>query len=73
MDSAAGSLTPAESLRTIYALFIRNRFGGEGTVRTDSVIFGVLLLVTALIVSGLSFFPVLTLGPILENLAGIKR
>jgi K+-transporting ATPase ATPase A chain len=44
------------------------RFSGEGSIRTDTVTFGVLLLATALIVCGLSFFPVLTLGPVLEHL-----
>jgi len=45
------------------------RFSGEGSIRTDTVTFGVLLLATAVVVCGLSFFPVLTLGPVLEHLA----
>jgi K+-transporting ATPase ATPase A chain len=39
-----------------------------GTLRTDSPAFGVLVMATALIVVGLSYFPVLTLGPIIEHL-----
>ena len=39
-----------------------------GTLPTDSVAFGVLLVSTAVIVGGLSYFPVLALGPILEHL-----
>jgi len=44
------------------------RFSGEGSIPTDTVTFGVLLLATAVVVCGLSFFPVLTLGPVLEHL-----
>ena len=44
------------------------RFSGEGSIATDTVTFGVLLLATAVVVCGLSFFPVLTLGPVLEHL-----
>ncbi len=39
-----------------------------GTLPTDSFAFGVLLVGTALIVGGLSYFPTLALGPILEHL-----
>ena len=42
---------------------------GEGTFRTDSPIFGVLLTGVLLIVGGLTFFPALALGPIAEQLA----
>ena len=41
-----------------------------GTMPTDSLIFGVLLVATAIIVGGLSYFPVLTLGPVIEHLLG---
>ena len=44
------------------------RYTGEGSIRTDTVTFGVLLLATAVVVCGLSFFPALTLGPVLEHL-----
>jgi len=64
-----GLAIPALALAGYFAAQTR-RFGGEGTIRTDTVIFGVLLLATALIVCGLSFFPALTLGPVLEHLAG---
>lgn len=40
----------------------------SGTFRTDSVLFGALLIATILIVGGLTFFPALTLGPIVEHL-----
>jgi len=39
-----------------------------GTLPTDTPAFGVLVGATALIVGGLSYFPALTLGPILEHL-----
>lgn len=39
-------------------------------VPTDGLLFAVLLVATTLIVEGLSFFPALTLGPILERLLG---
>ena len=40
----------------------------EGSFRTDTVLFGVLLFSILVLVCGLSFFPVLALGPILEHL-----
>jgi potassium-transporting ATPase potassium-binding subunit len=39
-----------------------------GTMRTDSVLFALLLLFTILIVSALTFFPALALGPLIEHL-----
>jgi len=39
-----------------------------GTLKTDSISFGLTLTATILIVGGLSYFPALTLGPILEHL-----
>ena len=38
-----------------------------GILRTDSPTFGVLLVATLLIVAGLSYLPVLVLGPVLEQ------
>ncbi len=38
-----------------------------GILRTDSLTFGVLLIVSLLIVAGLSYLPALTLGPVLEH------
>jgi K+-transporting ATPase ATPase A chain len=38
-----------------------------GMLRTDSLTFGVLLILSLLIVAGLSYLPVLTLGPVLEH------
>jgi len=66
-----GLAIPALALAGHFAAQPR-RFGGEGTIRTDSFIFGILLLATALIVCGLSFFPALTLGPVLDHLAGAR-
>jgi K+-transporting ATPase ATPase A chain len=60
---------PALALAGLFAGQVR-RSTTEGTVHTDTVIFGVLLLATALIVMGLSFFPALTVGPFLEHLLG---
>ena len=67
-----GLAVPALALAGYFAAQTR-RFGGEGTIRTDSFIFGVLLLATALIVCGLSFFPALTLGPVLDHLVASGR
>jgi K+-transporting ATPase ATPase A chain len=41
-----------------------------GTMPAHSLVFGVLLVATAIIVGGLSYFPALGLGPILEHLLG---
>lgn len=38
-----------------------------GILRTDSLTFGVLLVVSLLLVAGLSYLPALTLGPVLEH------
>ncbi|MDZ4726614.1 MAG: potassium-transporting ATPase subunit KdpA [Leptospira sp.] len=40
----------------------------EGSFRTDTILFGTLLFFIIVIVCGLSFFPVLALGPILEHI-----
>lgn len=39
-----------------------------GTFRTDTVLFGLLLIAVILIVGGLTFFPALALGPVVEHL-----
>jgi len=39
-----------------------------GTLQTDSLTFAFLLTATILILAGLSYFPLLTLGPIVEHL-----
>jgi K+-transporting ATPase ATPase A chain len=64
-----GLAIPALALAGLFAAQPR-RFGGEGAIRTDTLTFGILLLATALVVCGLSYFPALTLGPVLEHLAG---
>jgi len=66
-----GLAIPALALAGLFARQTR-RFGGEGAISTDTVIFGALLLATALLVCGLSFFPVLTLGPVLEHLTSFR-
>ena len=43
-----------------------------GTLRTDTVLFGSLLLFVIIIVGGLTFFPVLSFGPVMEHLILIK-
>jgi K+-transporting ATPase ATPase A chain len=40
-----------------------------GTIPTDSLAFAILLIFTALIFAALSYFPALTLGPLLEHLS----
>ena len=40
----------------------------NGTMPTDTVLFGLLVAGVIAIVAGLTFFPSLTLGPILEHL-----
>ncbi len=44
----------------------------RGTLPTDGFLFGILVIGTALIVGGLSFFPTLALGSILEHLTMVK-
>jgi K+-transporting ATPase ATPase A chain len=39
-----------------------------GTFRTDNMLFAGLLITVILIVGGLTFFPALSLGPIVEHL-----
>jgi K+-transporting ATPase ATPase A chain len=41
---------------------------GPGTLRTDTVLFGVVLVGVILIISALTFFPALALGPVAEHL-----
>jgi K+-transporting ATPase ATPase A chain len=60
---------PALALAGLLAGQIR-RQQTESAVPTDTPMFACLLVATALIVGGLSFFPALTLGPILEHLTG---
>ncbi len=46
----------------------KNRPPSRGTLRTDSFTFGALLTTFLIIVTALSYLPVLTLGPVLEHL-----
>lgn len=50
-----------------YWLIAKKSDNPEGSFRVDSFLFGSLLFFVLLIVAGLSFFPVLSLGPILES------
>jgi potassium-transporting ATPase potassium-binding subunit len=43
-----------------------------GTFRTDNWLFGLLLMAVIIIVGGLTFFPALSLGPVIEHLLLIK-
>jgi len=43
-----------------------------GTFHTDTPLFGFLLMAVILIIGALTFFPALTLGPILEHLLMIQ-
>ncbi|MGA8046666.1 MAG: potassium-transporting ATPase subunit KdpA [Dermatophilaceae bacterium] len=47
----------------------RRRPVTSGTMPTDTPLFTILLLVTALVIAGLTFFPALALGPIAEALS----
>jgi potassium-transporting ATPase potassium-binding subunit len=44
--------------------------GGLGTMRTDNITFGVLLIGVVILVGALTFFPALLLGPIVQGLTG---
>ena len=44
----------------------------DGTFRTDTWLFGLLLMAVILIVGGLTFFPALSLGPVVEHLLLLK-
>lgn len=61
-----GLAIPALALAGLMAQQIRKKEVGNA-VSTDGPLFACLLIATALIVGGLSFFPALTLGPILEH------
>lgn len=43
-----------------------------GTFRTDTWLFGLLLIAVIIIIGGLTFFPALSLGPVVEHLLLIK-
>jgi potassium-transporting ATPase potassium-binding subunit len=45
---------------------------GVGTFKTDTALFGSLLFFVVIIVAGLTHFPALTLGPILEHFLMVK-
>jgi K+-transporting ATPase ATPase A chain len=61
-----GLAIPALALAGLFA-GQRRRPATLGTLPTDTFSFGVLLVGTALIVGGLSYFAVLALGPIVEH------
>jgi hypothetical protein len=45
----------------------------KGTLPADSLVFAGLVLATSVIVTGLSYLPALSLGPVLEQLARERR
>jgi K+-transporting ATPase ATPase A chain len=60
---------------TVPALALAGRFAAQGrrpmtagTLATDSVLFGLVLVATALVVGALSYLPALCLGPLAEHL-----
>jgi potassium-transporting ATPase potassium-binding subunit len=64
-----GLAIPALALAGSFAA-ARRREGAEvGTVPTSSLLFGGVMVSTAIIVGALSFFPALALGPIVEHLS----
>lgn len=44
----------------------------SGTFRTDNLLFGILLTCVILIIGGLTFFPALSLGPVVDHLLILK-
>jgi K+-transporting ATPase ATPase A chain len=62
-----GLALPALALAGVFA---RQGRGAQvpGILRTDSVTFGVLLVASVIVMAGLSYLPVLCLGPVLEHL-----
>lgn len=44
-----------------------------GILRTDSLVFGLLLVGSLLVMTALNYLPALALGPILEHLAGLPQ
>jgi K+-transporting ATPase ATPase A chain len=63
---------PALALAGLFAAQ-RRRPVTAGTLPTDTLSFGVLLVGTAVIVGGLSYFAALALGPIIEHFILISR
>jgi potassium-transporting ATPase potassium-binding subunit len=65
----AGRFALAAPALALAGLFARqkNTPPSSGTLPTDSLTFGVAFLATILIVAALSYFPALTLGPLLEH------
>ena len=68
MAGRFGLAIPALALAGLFAQQTRKPVT-EGTVPTDTPLFAMLTIGTVLIVGALSYFPVLALGPIVENLA----
>jgi potassium-transporting ATPase potassium-binding subunit len=65
-----GRFLPMIFVLALAGSFAAQRKGADdGSLRTDSPLFVVLVIAVALIVVGLEFFPVLALGPIAEGLA----
>ena len=64
----------------IPALILAGRFAlqparepGQGAIRTDTLLFGIIVVATALIVVALTYLPAVALGPIIEHLTMLGR
>lgn len=64
-----GLAIPALALAGSFASAPRREGAEVGTVPTSSLLFGGVMISTAVIVGALSFFPALALGPIVEHLS----
>jgi K+-transporting ATPase ATPase A chain len=62
-----GLAIPALALAGLFAQQARKPIR-DGVIRTDTPLFGGLVIGAALIVGALSYFPALALGPIVEHL-----
>lgn len=69
LDMLIGRFVPVATVLAVAGSLAKKKVvpPSAGTFPTDSVLFGFLLTGTILIVSALTFFPVITLGPIVEH------
>jgi K+-transporting ATPase ATPase A chain len=67
-----GLAIPAPALAGRFALQPM-RESSHGAIRTDSLMFGVIIVATAVIVVALIYLPVIALGPIVEHLTMLGR
>lgn len=62
-----GLAIPALALARLFALQPQ-RTVTAGTLRTDTLLFAIVIVGTAVIVVALTYLPALALGPVIENL-----